>query len=74
MALIMLMDMLMKSLDNGEFVIGIFLDFSKALDTVDHAFLLEQLYQCGIRGTTTSSIVICPAVSNMLHTMAFCRI
>ena len=52
MALMLLMDKLIKSLENGEFVIGIFLDFSKALDTVDHAILSEKLYHYGIRGTT----------------------
>ena len=52
MALMLLMDKLIKSLENGEFVIGIFLDFSKAFDTVDHAILLEKLYHYGIRGTT----------------------
>ena len=52
MALMLLMDKLIKSLENGEFVIGIFLDFSKAFDTVDHVILSEKLYHYGIRGTT----------------------
>ena len=49
---LMLMDKLIKSLENGEFVIGIFLDFSTAFDTVDHVILLEKLYHHGIRETT----------------------
>ena len=49
--IMLLIDKLIKSLENGEFVIGIFLDFSKAFDTVDHAILVEKLYHCGIRGT-----------------------
>ena len=36
MALMQLMDQLIKSLEKGETVIGVFLDFSKAFDTVDH--------------------------------------
>ena len=39
MALIMLMDQLMPSLENDEHVIDISLDFSKAFDTVDHVIL-----------------------------------
>ena len=50
MALMLLVDNLIKSLENGEYVLGVFLDFSKAFDTVDHAILLSQLYHYGIRG------------------------
>ena len=50
MALMVLTDKLIKSLENGEFVIGIFLDFSKAFDTVDHAILLSKRSHYGMRG------------------------
>ena len=49
MVLMVLTDKLIKSLENGEFVIGVFLDFSKAFDTVDHAILLSKLSHYGIR-------------------------
>ena len=52
MALMTLMDNLINCLDNGEYVIGIFLDFSKAFDTVDHSILLQKLSSYGIRGST----------------------
>ena len=50
MALMTLMDNLINFLDNGEYVIGIFLDFSKAFDTVDHGILLQKLSSYGVRG------------------------
>ena len=45
-----LINKLIESLDRGEYVIGIFLDFSKAFDTVYHNILLQKLYHYGIRG------------------------
>ena len=51
MALMILMDKITKSLENGEFIIGVFLDFSKAFDTVNHDVLLQKLHHYGIRGS-----------------------
>ena len=50
MALMLMMDQVAKALDNGECVIGIFLDFSKAFDTEYNSILIDKLYHCGIRG------------------------
>ena len=50
MALMLMMDQVTKALDKGEKVIGIFLDFSKAFDTVNHAILLDKLHHYGVRG------------------------
>ena len=50
MALMSMMDQVTKALDNGECVIGILLDFSKAFDTVNHSILIDKLYHYGIRG------------------------
>ena len=54
MALITLMDKLTNAIENGEYGIGIFLDFSKAFDTVNHDILLEKLEHYGIRGCALS--------------------
>ena len=42
MALMTLVDKITKYLDDGEYVVGIFLDFSKAFDTVNHIILLKK--------------------------------
>ena len=46
-----LVDKTTKSLENGEFVTGILLDFSKAFDTVNHDILLQKLHHYGIQDT-----------------------
>ena len=50
LAHLILMDKITKSLDNGDKVIAIYLDFSKDFDTVNHDILLQKLYYYGIRG------------------------
>ena len=50
MALLLLVDNLTHALETGEYVVGVYLDFSKAFDTVDHMILLQKLYHCGVRG------------------------
>ena len=39
-----------KSIDNKQFTLGIFVDFSKAFDTVNHSILLKKLSVYGISG------------------------
>ena len=46
----LLNDKISKSLYDGEYVLGVFLDFSKAFDTVNHDILLRKLFAYGIRG------------------------
>ena len=51
LALLELIDRLTKTIDNGEIPINIYLDLSKAFDTLDHRILLHKLHYYGIRNT-----------------------
>ena len=48
-ALLNLTESIMKALDEGYFVCGIFIDLQKAFDTVDSNILIK-LDHCGVRG------------------------
>ena len=50
-ALTHLCDKISSSIDNKQFTVGIFIDLSKAFDTVDHNILLEKLEHYSIKVT-----------------------
>ena len=39
-----------NALDEGKFACGVFIDFQKAFNTVNHKILISKLEHCGIRG------------------------
>ena len=50
LAMIFLVDKISNALEKGDYVLGLFLDFSKAFDTVNHDILFIKLEHYGIRG------------------------
>ena len=43
-------DYILQELDKGNFCCGVFMDLSKAFDTIDHHILLKKLFIYGLRG------------------------
>ena len=54
LALIEFTDNIRNILDEGDYAISIFIDLTKAFDTVDHEILLDKLDRYGIRGHANS--------------------
>ena len=45
-----------SSFEKGEYTLGVFIDLSKAFDTVDHQILIKKLQYSGIDGTALESV------------------
>ena len=68
-AIMLLTDKITEALDRGECLIGVFLDFSKAFDTVDHDNLLEKLGKYGIQGVELQWF--CDYLSNRMQYVTY---
>ena len=53
-ALIDITETIRKALDDGKYACGVFVDFQKAFDTVNHEILIGKLKHYGIRGTANT--------------------
>ena len=49
-AILSIIDKIQEAIEGGKFSCGIFLDFKKAFDTVNHEILITKLEHYGIRG------------------------
>ena len=45
-------DKIINNLDQGKLPLAIFLDLSKAFDTIDHSILIHKLHYYGVKGTS----------------------
>ena len=49
-AIIQLTDQMKSSFERNHFTVGVFIDLSKAFDTVDHHIIIKRLNQYGVKG------------------------
>ena len=56
LATLEIIDRIIQALDKSFTPINIYLDLSKAFDTIDHKILIDKLKYCGIKGTALNLI------------------
>ena len=65
-ALVSLTESIRSSLDNNRFGCGIFINFQKAFDTVNHDILLSKLQHYGIREALKPGLNLIYTIANSL--------
>ena len=65
-AVLEVLDRITSSLDSGNTPINIFLDLSKAFDTINHKILLAKLKYYGICGTSLNWFLVTFPIDNSL--------
>ena len=53
-ALVSIIEEIRQTLDEDQISCGVFLDFQKAFDTINHIILIAKHNNCGIKGITNS--------------------
>ena len=53
-ALLSMTQQIREAMDNGNIAIGVFVDFAKAFDTVNHGILLKKMEHYGVRGISNN--------------------
>lgn len=70
LALVQLYDKISSVIERNEFTIGIFLDLSKAFDTVNHNILFAKIQHYGIRGKAYTGLGVTLVIdSSLFNTM-----
>ena len=55
-AILELVNDISSSFEKGEYTLGVFIDFSKAFDTVDHEILISKIEHYGIKEKTLKTV------------------
>ena len=73
-AVLSIIDQVQKAIEDRDYSCGIFLDFSKAFDTVNHNILLSKLEFYGIRGVVKDCLLyLIPEKQNVNGVTWLCK-